>query len=363
MNLCIIDVLELAVSLSLIWSAMFYSWSQINYFVEAAVSRCSRLGSSWIIGMIIIAASTGYGGAPPENPVKGVKSWNGEFFRKKEGGLFVNIRPTGFPSRVVGNAQITLYGIIEKQSYVFLNAQTEEGAPPHDVWKVSSGKYRIESVEFVDHKGKKRRWSRDPKSPMFVIVSRLMLSNLGLWELSPRGENELAIKFLMAPNTYQEKVSVNDSAVVAVISGFTGTIQAVIGGKNAIKGAGNTSERNVIQMNENASVTRDIDMHYRVELFKHQKHAKSLLASITAFDRNLRGCYLAALELDFQLKGDLVFHILTSSITGTIRQAKKNRGSIANAGMIDCLITELQQIPMPVQENMIGELTFSFNVK
>jgi hypothetical protein len=87
------------------------------------------------------------------------------------------------------------------------------------------------------------------------------------------------------------------------------------------------------------------------------------MASLAAFDPNLRTCYTRALEQNASLKGDLVLQVLASSKTGTIRQAKKSKGAISDGAMIDCMITELQQIPMPVQENMVGELTFIFETK
>jgi hypothetical protein len=87
------------------------------------------------------------------------------------------------------------------------------------------------------------------------------------------------------------------------------------------------------------------------------------MASLAAFDLNLRTCYTRALDTNANLKGDLVIQVLASAKTGTIRQARKSRGAIADGTMIDCMVNELQQIPMPVQENMVGELTFTFDVK
>ena len=295
-------------------------------------------------------------------PLKGVSQWNGEFFRKREGALFVKTLASGFPATALANVKITVFGIINQQSYVFSNPQADLAAPPRSIWKFESGKYRVDGIEFVDQKGTKRSWRGDQNAPFEIVVPRLMLSNLGVWNLSPLGADGLAVKFSMIPNPYVETVAAKDSAVAAVVNGLTGTIQKVIGGKGLIAHADKNYSTSPV-MHSDAPFARQIGMYYKVDLLKHNKYSKDLMASIMTFDLSLRKCYLKALDENYKLKGDIVFQILTSEKTGTIKKAKKARGSIANSGLIDCLIGELLQIPMPVQETMIGELSFTFDVK
>ncbi len=294
--------------------------------------------------------------------VLAVKEWRGEYFKKKEGGVFVKTTPVDFPKLVTSNVQVTLFGIIQQQYYTFSNTQVASGEPPREIWKIPSGKYRIERVELMDHAGVKRTWVGNPNSPMAIIVPRIMLSNLGFWTIRPAGATGLSIKFQMIDNTYLEKGSTGDSSVAAVVNGFTGSIQKVIGGKKVIEGADRDySDDNTLRAT--ASFTRQIGMYYRVDMFKHNKYAKDVMAAISAFDPKIRGCYTKALNQNGALKGDLVIQVVASAKTGTIRQARKSKGSIAEGGMIDCIVEELTQIPMPVQENMLGELTFIFEVK
>jgi hypothetical protein len=301
-------------------------------------------------------------GTVPAKPVKAVKEWNGEFFKKKEGAVFVKTIASGFPATASANVMVTLFGIIEQQSYTFSNAQTAADVYPREIWKFVSGKYRIDRVDFIDQSGVKRAWVGDPKAPFVILIPRIMLSNLGVWALSPVGKDGLSIKFSMTPNTYQEKGAAKDSSVAAVVNGFTGTIQQVIGGKKIIDGAENDYS-SATSLRSTATFARQIGMYYKVDLFKHNQYSKDLMASLAAFDLNLRTCYIKALDSNSKLKGDLVFQVITSAVSGTIRQARKSKGTVSDGAMIDCLIAELQQIPMPVQENMIGELSFQFDVK
>lgn len=302
------------------------------------------------------------GGSAFAMNVLAVKEWRGEYFKKKEGGVFVKTSAVDFPQLVTSNIQVTLFGIIQQQYYTFSNTQVAASASPREIWKLPSGKYRIERVELMDHAGVKRSWAANPNSPMAIIVPRIMLSNLGLWTIRPAGATGLSIKFQMINSSYSEKGSASESSVAAVVNGFTGSIQKVIGGKKVIEGADRDySDDNTLRAT--ATFTRQIGMYYRVDMFKHNKYAKDVMGAISAFDPKIRECYTKALNQNGALKGDLVFQVVASAKTGTIRQARKSKGSIAEGQMIDCIIEELIQIPMPVQENMLGELTFIFEVK
>lgn len=323
-----------------------------RFFFECLLLFATSLGAS----------NTAFAGVPAVQPLKGVSQWNGEYLRKREGALYVKTLASGFPATALANVKITLFGIIAQQAYVFSNPQADLAAPPRSIWKFESGKYRVDEIEFVDEKGTKRTWRGDKSAPLEIVVPRLMLSNLGVWNLSPVGADGLAVNFAMIPNSYVETVAAKDSAVAAVVNGLTGTIQKVIGGKGLITNADKNYSTSTVMRSE-ATFARQIAMYYKVDLFKHNKYSKDLMASIKTFDLFLRGCYLKALEENYKLKGDLVFQILTSEKTGTIKRVKKARGSIANSGLIDCFTAELLQIPMPVQETMIGELSFTFDVK
>ena len=201
-------------------------------FFQSCFTGSWRVASS--IALIFCLCS---GGSASAANVLAVKEWRGEYFKKKEGGVFVKTSAVDFPQLVTSNIQVTLFGIIQQQYYTFSNTQVASGAAPREIWKFPSGKYRVERVELIDHAGVKRSWAANPNSPMAVIVPRIMLSNLGLWTIKPAGATGLSIKFQMINNTYSEEGSTNESSVAAVVNGFTGSIQKVIGGKKVIEGA------------------------------------------------------------------------------------------------------------------------------
>jgi len=291
-----------------------------------------------------------------------VKEWKGEYFSRKEGGLFVKTIASGFRVPALANVQVTVYGIIQQKYYTFSNTQVTPDAAPREIWKLPSGKYQVSRIDFTDGAGVRRMWLAKQDKPISFLIPRVMLSNLGLWTLSPEGVSGLGVKFETAPNTYIEKNPKKDSSVAAVINGFTGSIQQIIGGKQVVDAADKGySDQNSIRAT--ASFTRQIAMFYKVNLFKHNRYSKDVLGSLAAFDANLRSCYTVALEKNSALKGDLVLQILASAKTGTIRQATRSKGTISDGAMIDCILAEIQQIPMPVQENMVGELTFMFEAK
>ncbi len=291
-----------------------------------------------------------------------IKEWKGEYFSKKEGGIFVKTLATGFRGAALDNVQVTIYSIIQQKYYTFSNSQVAAEAAPREIWKLPSGKYLVSRIDFTDPSGVNRMWLAKQAKPMPILVPRVMLSNLGRWQISPEGVNGLTVKFEMIPNSYRESGAAKESSVAAVINGFTGSVQQVIGGRQVVDAADKGySDDNTIRAT--TSFTRQIGVFYGVNLFKHNKYSKDVLGALKSFDAQLRACYTSALERNSQLAGDLVLKVLASAKTGTIRQATKSKGSIADGAMIDCILGELQQIPMPVQENMIGELTFNFLTK
>jgi hypothetical protein len=291
-----------------------------------------------------------------------VKEWRGEYFKKKEGAVFVKTLATGFPAGSTGNFQVTLFNIIQQRLYTFSSSQIQADAYPREIWKLPSGKYRVERIEFTDGAGQKRVWIPSAEQKIALLVPRVMLANFGVWIMSPAGPSGMIAKFSQSPNTYKENGQAKDSSVAAVVNAHTGTIQRVIGGKKVLEGADNEySDETTLRAT--TTFTRQISMFYKVNLFKHNVYSKDVSGALAAFDLNLRTCYTNALNRNSSLRGDVVLQVLVSSKTGTIRQARKSAGTLSDGQVVDCLTAELTQIPMPIQENMIGELTFTFDAK
>ena len=257
---------------------------------------------------------------------------------------------------------VTLFNIIEQRPVVVGNAFSAIDAYPREIWRVPSGKYRIEHIELTDAAGVRRQWNRNPQSSVMILVPRVSVANLGLWTVSSEGPTGLGVKFEMIANSYKEDAPKAESSVAAIVNGFTGGIQLVLGGKRVLDGAASGSG-DANNLRAAVSFTRQIAMFYKLDLFKHNGFNKDVMGAISAFDQNLRSCYTNALNGNAQLRGNVVFKILVSQNTGTMRQIHKSGGTLTDGSVSDCLVQELTQIPLPVRENMIGELTFTFDVK
>ena len=293
------------------------------------------------------------------------KEWKGEIFRPKEGAFYFKQRLTGFrnPGKILGPVTVTLFNIIEQRSVVIVNAPSPVDSYPREIWRVPAGKYRIDRLQLADDSGVTRKWlNTGPQSAPLIIVPKVGLANLGVWTLSPDGTSGLGAKFEMAANSYTETSPKTDSSVSAVVNGFTGAIQEVFGGKRVLDGApSGGGDANTLRAA--VSFTRQIAMFYKLDLFKHNRFNKDVMGAVGAFDQNLRGCYTKALSTNANLRGSILFKILISQNTGTMRQVHKGGGTLLDGSVSDCLVLELMQIPLPVRENMIGELTFTFDVK
>ncbi len=111
-----------------------------------------------------------------------------------------------------------------------------------------------------------------------------------------------------------------------------------------------------------ASTTRQISMFFRLDLYKDNAFNSDVIQALQGFDSKLRGCYTGALNENNALRGNIVLKLLISEKTGTIRQIRRSGGSLVDGGLTNCLVKELLQIPLPVRKNMIGELSFMFDM-
>jgi hypothetical protein len=104
-------------------------------------------------------------------------------------------------------------------------------------------------------------------------------------------------------------------------------------------------------------------MFYKLDLMKHNDHAKAIAGVLTVYDPNIRKCYTDRLDDNDSLKGDVKFTFLLSKQTGTMAKLKRTGGSLGDPKLAECMYYELSQIQFPVSENMIGELTYTFDLQ
>lgn len=296
-----------------------------------------------------------------------VSPWKGEYFSGRQGGLYVKIATEKFTASaqtkfLTGNIQITAYNLLSKRTFIISHKMARIDGYPAEIWKLPAGKYELRSIEMVDTSGVKRRWVTGVKSRKTFIVKRQCLSNLGLWTLRPFGKDKLSVKFEMIPNSYSEMGAKKDSSVAVVLDGFTGLIQQQFGGKKVLAGAdddhsGKNEIRAVI------TYTRQISMFYALNLFRHNYLAQEISQVLVVYDPNLRRCYTDRLDDKEHLRGDVKFTFLLSKTSGTMTKIKHSGGSAADPKLVRCMYLELAQIQFPIKENIVGEVTYTYDAR
>ncbi len=293
--------------------------------------------------------------------------WKGEFFTPKQGGLYVKVLPKNFAASeqtkfLTGNVQLTVYNLLSKRFYVISHALGDVEGFPREIWKLTSGKYEIRSIEMVDMAGQKRRWVSGPSTRKTFVVPRQSISNLGLWTLKPFGKDKLSVKFDMIPNSYTESNSKSESSVAAVVDAFSGLIQERFGGKKVIEGSDDGYSTNK-QVRATITFTRQISMFYALNLFRHNYVAQEVSNVLVVYDPNIRRCFTDRLEEKEDLRGDVKFTFLLSKATGTMNKVKNTGGTASDPLLVRCMYLELGQMQFPIKENIVGEVTYTFDVK
>jgi hypothetical protein len=318
----------------------------------------------WSYSSVCAAAGSLSGG-----PATPLAPWDGEFFQPKQGGLYLKcdlreFRSTAQANVLTSNIQVQIVNILSRKEYVLTHKMAAKHGPPREIWKLPAGKYEIKRIQMVDLAGVKRQWrgSDSGANHRSFSVKRLILSNLGLWVIKPTGKNGLAVTFKMLPNSYEEDGDKAESSVMAVVDGFTGLVQEKFAGVKLLKKAKDEFAEDD-EMRTTASFTRQIAMFYKLDLFKHNAYAKSVAEVLSVYDPNLRACYTNRLDFNDKLRGDVKFAFILSKQTGTMTKLKHAGGSAIDSKLVECMYYELGQMQFPTKETMLGELTYTFDVR
>jgi len=292
-----------------------------------------------------------------------VSPWRGALLESRQGAFYVKVALEGFKSNsltgyVAGSVQITLTNLISQSTYMFTHRVADIEGFPAEMWRLPSGKYAVSKVELTDMAGKVRIY-QEPK-PRTFVVARQCLANFGLWKLRPVGNQGLSVEFAMLPNSYTEEGRKSESSVAAVINGESGIVQEVFAGKKRLQNPasdGSDGLRAVV------TTTRNISLFYKLDLFKHNHRARDVAAVLNSFDGKIRECYTDALDQNSALKGQLTLQFLLSPQTKTMRKLKPAGGTLSDPKVVECVVLALGQLSFPINETMIGELTYSFDYK
>jgi hypothetical protein len=290
------------------------------------------------------------------------KRWNGQLFGEQEGGAYVAFKFDGFSSADGSNyapesAEVTIKNLLTGQYYLFQQGPESRFGPPSVIWRFPSGKYEVVRAVAVDLKGQMRFWNGDSVFPKRLLVSRRVISNLGKWTMSPGAAKELRMIYDATENRYHyEKKDGGIPPVAGVIDGFKVLVQEVIGGKKTINA--NRQTPGVVVMPEHQS--RTIQMLRTVDLMRQNRYAKKLSTLLSAHDGEIRDCYRKMLDTSGDASGTATFTFLLGREAARIKKIKFETGELDEPAFVSCVVARLQAAALPLEETVIGKLTYSF---
>lgn len=295
--------------------------------------------------------------------------WKGEFFTDKQGGLYVKIQALplvpGMRNEFLENIDVTVQNLLTSEFYTFTQKATRPIDPPQVQWKLPAGKYRVTKIQAYEKNGMVRRWIKEitGKNAKPFVVSRQCLSNLGVWTLKPVSAAFLDARFEPQANSYKEIGNKSDSAIAAIIDGWSGAIQERFAGKDRLETGKVQNHSRNDEARIVATSTRTIKMFFKLDLFRHNRFSKETAAIIDAGANDLRECYKKGLDKDAQMRGDMQLSLLFSKETGTIKKVRASGGSITDPPVIKCVSDALMGMRFTARENMVGQLTYNFEVE
>ena len=290
--------------------------------------------------------------------------WQGEYLDSKDGAFYLVLDSKNFnpPLDAGSRALIAMVSILTNEQYVASQKLDNSAERMMPVWKVPSGKYYVAAVIVIDGKGRKRTWHASPNQKVSFSVKRLYMSNIGIWTLSPGAGDALNIDMKVGPNIYKENPNKTDSSIAGVINGFNGLEQELFGGKALLKKA-EDNYGTPGEMRASYTIHRQIAMFFTLNLFKDNSSARSVADMIKGYDPPLRNCYTDRLDERDGIRGSVQFKFVLSKPAASMRSLKHAGGTLSDPPLVKCLFEVLEGASFPVQSNMIGELTLTFDVK
>ncbi len=279
------------------------------------------------------------------------KIWNGEALQGDEGLFYLQGAILDQSAQSLGGQfSFELHGTQQRSVYSLSFSCGTMGQHPDKVWKVKVDNYEVRNVQHIDGKGQKWFWSGPYKHPL--LIRKQSLSNFGsfyLVLLKQKGQLSFLIK--IGQNVFQPQKS--QGSFESIINGVSGMEMLALERKAPQK-AGEI--RAVIR------TTRTIGMFYKLNLFRQNQHAKTVMDVIQANDPDIRSCYTDAIERGLEQQGQMNFTILLSHQTHSIRSMKLKLAEIKDEKFLECLYYKLMALSFPVPESMIGELGFQFQL-
>ncbi len=279
------------------------------------------------------------------------KIWNGEALQKDEGLFYLQaaIIDSGAQHRN-GAFSFVLFGKNLQKSYSVQYETTTLGQHPDKVWKLKEDEYQVLQIQHIDAQGKRWTWKGPYRSSFFVKGQSL--ANLGIWylvQLKQAGQ----LSFLAKPSKNIFLPGKSQGSIARIIDGLTGYDQLTLEQKAAQKKG---EIRAVLRS------SRTIGMFYKLNLFRQNQSANSVMGVIQSNDPDLRSCYTDLLDRAPPTQGSMVYTMVLSNQTQSLKTLKIKKADIQDPKFSECLYYKLMALSFPVKESMIGELSLIFQI-
>ena len=111
------------------------------------------------------------------------------------------------------------------------------------------------------------------------------------------------------------------------------------------------------------TVTQTISMLYKIDLQRHNRYARYVQAGIQSVDAKLRQCYGDRLGVKEDLKGSMHFKFIYSKVEKSFRSIKTLEDTTNDPRFVECVYWVLGDAEFRIGTDLIGDVTFFFNVK
>ncbi len=106
-----------------------------------------------------------------------------------------------------------------------------------------------------------------------------------------------------------------------------------------------------------------ISMFYKIDLKRYNLYAVKMQKVIDRENQKLRQCYSDSLEDRSDVKGSIHFKFLYSKSEKTFRNLKVVKQTVNDPKFVECVYWKIAALSFPIQVDIIGDLTFYYDLK
>lgn len=106
-----------------------------------------------------------------------------------------------------------------------------------------------------------------------------------------------------------------------------------------------------------------ISMYYKIDLKRYNRYAAKMQKIIDRKNAKLRQCYSDSLEDKSNVRGNMHFKFLYSKTEKSFRTLKVINQTVNDPKFVECVYWELAAMSFPFKVDMIGDITFYYDLK